>query len=509
MPDSKSHPGICYLVGAGPGDLGLVTLKARACVEKADVLVYDYLCNPVMLAWAPAGCEIIYAGKKAGNHAIKQGDINALLVERARAGKIVVRLKGGDPYVFGRGAEEAQDLVKAGIAFEVVPGISSVIAGPAYAGIPVTHREFVSQLTVFTGHEDPGKTASSVNFDAIAKAEGTKVMLMGVERIDSITQKLIASGMKPDTPVAMIRWATTGRQQTIRGQLDSIARIVTETGFEAPAVVVFGDVVNLRDELNWFEKRPLFGRRIVVTRTRAQAGELSTRLAALGADVIELPTIRIEPPIDVRAFAELVVDVHTYDWLVFTSPNGVNAFFEVFYRAYTDAREVGGVKIAAIGPATASRVKEFRLLPDLQPKEFVTESLIEAFKEEGALDNQKVLIVRAEKTRDLLAGALAKQGAIVDEAVGYRTVPETIATDRTGAIERLRQDGADMITFASSSAVENFAALNLALPAGAKMASMGPVTSRTLRRLGFSVDIEAPKTTIESFANAIAQHYSS
>ena len=418
-----------------------------------------------------------------------------------------MRLKGGDPYVFGRGAEEAQNLVKAGLPFEVVPGISSVIAGPAYAGIPVTHREFVSQLTIFTGHEDPSKTASSLDFSAIAKAAGTKVMLMGVERIDAITKKLVDHGMDPATPVAMIRWATTGRQQTITGRLDEIARIVREAEFEAPAVAVFGDVVKLRDELNWFEKRPLFGRRIVVTRTRQQAGALTARLAALGAEVIELPTIRIEPPVDVRAFAELVVDVHTYDWLVFTSPNGVNAFFEVFYRAYTDAREIGGVKIAAIGPATAQRVKDFRLLPNLQPKEFVTEGLIAAFEEEGALDNQRVLIVRAEKTRDLLAGALTKQGAIVDEGVAYRTVPETAATDRTGTIERFRTEGAELITFASSSAVENFCALNLPLPAGVKLASMGPVTSRTLRQHGFTVDIESPKATLEAFADAIARFY--
>ena len=507
MPETKPQPGICYLVGAGPGDVGLVTLKARECIGMAEVLVYDYLCNPALLAWAPAGCEIIYAGKKAGQHTLKQDETNALLVEKTRAGKIVVRLKGGDPYVFGRGAEEAQDLVRAGLAFEVVPGISSVIAGPAYAGIPVTHREFVSQLTIFTGHEDPGKTTSSLDFAAIAKAEGTKVMLMGVERIDAITKKLIAQGMGPATPVAMIRWATTGRQQTITGRLDDIAGIVKEAGFEAPAVAVFGDVVKLRDELNWFEKRPLFGKRIVITRTRQQAGALSSRLAGLGAEVIELPTIRIEPPVDVRAFAELVVDSHSYDWLVFTSPNGVNAFFEVFYRAYTDAREIGGVKIAAIGPATAQRVKDFRLLPNLQPKEFVTEGLIQAFKEEGALDNQKVLIVRAEKTRDLLAGALTKQGAIVDEGVGYRTVAETAASDRTGTIERFRKEGADMVTFASSSAVEYFCALKLPLPPEMKMASMGPVTSRALRQHGFSVDVESAKASLESFADAIVRFY--
>ncbi len=506
MSESKKV-GKCYLVGAGPGDLGLVTLRAKELVETADVVVYDYLCNPSMLGWARADAELVYAGKRAGDHALKQGDINALLVERTQAGKSVVRLKGGDPYVFGRGAEEAQDLVRAGLAFEVVPGISSAIAGPAYAGIPVTHRAHNVQLTIFTGHEDPTKTASSLDFAALAQARGTKVMLMGVERIDAIAAEFLKHGADPALPVALVRWATTGRQQTVRGRLDTIAGIVRETGFEAPAVAVFGDVVNLREELNWFENRPLFGKRIVVTRTRQQAGGLSARLAALGADVLEVPTIRIEPPVDVRAFAELVIDVHRYDWLVFTSPNGVSAFFEVFYRAFTDAREIGGVKIAAIGPATAQRVKEFRFQPDLQPREFVTESLIEAFEELGSLDNEKMLVIRPEKTRDLLPRALTKKGAIVDEAIGYRNVPESLETDRTGALRRFREEGADLVTFASSSAVENFAALELPKRAGMKFASMGPVTSRSMRSLGFSVDVEASKSTLDDFADAIARHF--
>ncbi len=499
--------GICYLVGAGPGDLGLVTLRAKELIEQAEVLVYDYLCNPAMLGWARPETEIIYAGKKAGAHALPQEKINEVLVERTRTGKRVVRLKGGDPYVFGRGAEEAQDLVAAGLRFEVVPGISSIIAAPAYAGIPVTHRAHNTQLTIFTGHEDPTKTESTLDFAGIARAPGTKIMLMGVERIDAITRQLLEHGADAALPVAMVRWATTGRQQTIRGRLDNIAQVVRETGFEAPAIAIFGEVVSLRDELNWFEKRPLFGKRIVVTRTRQQAGVLSARLAAVGADVIELPTIRIEPPADVRGFAELVIDAHTYDWIVFTSPNGVNAFFEVFYRAYTDAREFGGAKIAAIGPATAQRVKEFRLLPDLQPKEFVTEGLITAFEELGSLDNEKVLIVRAEKTRDILASALAKKGAIIDEAVGYRTVPETVETDRTGALQRFREEGADLVTFASSSAVENYVAMGLKPPPGLEFASMGPVTSRTMRQLGLSVDVEAAQPSLEAFVSAICRHY--
>ena len=267
----KPHvEGICYLAGAGPGDLGLVTLKVKEVVESADVLVYDYLCNPEILQWAPAGAEIIYAGKKAGQHTLKQNEIDLLLVEKTRAGKRVVRLKGGDPFVFGRGGEEAEALADAGLKFEIIPGISSAIAAPAYAGIPVTHRDHTAQLTIFTGHEDPAKTESSLDFAQLAATPGTKIMLMGVERIGAITEKLLAGGAAPKTPVALVRWGTTGRQQTLRGTLKDIAEKVAAIGFEAPAVAVFGDVVTLREKLNWFETRPLFGKRIVVTRTRKQ-----------------------------------------------------------------------------------------------------------------------------------------------------------------------------------------------------------------------------------------------
>ncbi len=336
-PAAKAR-GLCTLVGAGPGDLGLVTLRAKEAVEQAEVVVYDYLCNPEMLAWAPAGAEIIYAGKKAGAHTMRQEEINALLVEKTRTGKRVVRLKGGDPFVFGRGGEEAVALAGAGMAFEVVPGVSSAIAGPAYAGIPVTQRGQVSQLTVFTGHEDPEKGGSAVDFAQLAKAPGTKIMLMGVERLESITRQFIDAGADAATPVALIRWATTARQETLTGTLASIARLAADAGFEAPAVAVIGEVVRLRDTLNWFESRPLFGKRIVVTRTRKQAGALSGKLRALGADVLEIPTIRVEPPTELREFAELVKDAHTYEWIVFTSPNGVDAFFDWFYRLFSRTR---------------------------------------------------------------------------------------------------------------------------------------------------------------------------
>src|SRR6266581_4974149 len=307
---STTKAGKVYLVGAGPGDLGLVTLRAKECIEQADVIVHDHLANPEMLGWARDEAEIIYAGKKAREHALNQEEINAVLVEKARGGKEVVRLKGGDPFVFGRGAEEAKAIVDAGIAFEVVPGITSAIAAPAYAGIPVTHRAENSHVTFFTGHEDPAKPESAIDYAALAKLGGTQVMLMGVERLEAITREMLKQGVRADLPVALVRWATTGRQETRTGTLQDIAQRAIDRGFEAPAVAVFGEVVKLRKDLNWYEKRPLSGKRIVVTRTRKQASALSNKLRALGAHVIELPTIRIEPPGNLREFAELIQDAH-------------------------------------------------------------------------------------------------------------------------------------------------------------------------------------------------------
>src|ERR1700737_1197456 len=485
MSKSKRENGKVYLVGAGPGDLRLVTLRAKECIERADVIVYDHLANPEMLRWARDDAEIIYAGKKAAEHALSQDEINARLVEKAREGKQVVRLKGGDPFVFGRGAEEATAIVEAGIAFEVVPGITSAIAGPAYAGIPVTNRAQNSHVTFFTGHEDPAKTQSSIDYAALAKLGGTQVMLMGVERIEAIAQRMMEQGARKDLPVALVRWATTGRQETLVGALENIAQRVADLGFEAPAVAVFGDVVALRENLSWYEKRPLSGKRIVVTRTRKQASELSNRLRALGAEIVELPTIRIEPPTDLREFAELVQDAHSYDWIVFTSPNGVEAFFEIFYKLYDDAREIGAAKIAAIGPATAQRIRDFHLHVDLQPEEFVAEAVVKEFEKGGGVENLRILIARAEKARDLLPKQLSGMGAIVDEGFAYRPVPET--RDITGARRRLLDEGADLITFTSSSTVENFLALGLPWPKGMQVASIGPVTSKTARDHGLKV----------------------
>jgi uroporphyrinogen III methyltransferase/synthase len=496
--------GKCHLVGAGPGDLGLITLRAKECIEQADVIVYDHLCNPEMLKWARDSAEIIYAGKRAGAHTLAQEEINALLVERARAGNVVIRLKGGDPFLFGRGAEEAQALAAAKVPFTIVPGVTSAIAGPAYAGIPVTHREKNSHVTFFTGHEGSEKSGSSIDFGALARLGGTQVMLMGVERIESITHEMLAKGASPDLPVALIRWATTGRQQTLTGTLENIAGRVAQSGFAAPAVAVFGEVVALREQLNWFEERPLSGKRIVVTRTRSQAGALSAQLSSLGADVIELPTIRIEPPGDLRAFAQLVQDAHGYDWIVFTSPNGVTAFFDLFYKLYDDAREIGGVRIAAIGPATAQRLKEFHLHVDLQPEEFVAESIMREFRKEN-VENLRILLARAEKARDLLPKELSALGAIVDEGFAYRTVPET--RDNTGARRRLLEEGADLITFTSSSTVDNFLALGLPWPAGMQVASIGPVTSKTVRDHGLEVAIEARRHDVPGLVEAIRKFF--
>jgi uroporphyrinogen III methyltransferase/synthase len=500
---SNTQTGKVYLVGAGPGDLGLVTLRAKECTESADVIVYDHLANPEMLGWARDDAEVIYAGKEPGKSQLSQQEINALLIERARQGKQVVRLKGGDPFVFGRGAEEAQAIADAGIAFEIVPGITSAIAGPAYAGIPMTHRAHNSHVTFFTGHEDPSKPESAIDYAALAKLGGTQVMMMGMERLGSITREMLKQGVRSDLPVALVRSATTGQQETLTGTLSDIAQKAVVNDFKAPAVAVFGDVVALRDDLNWYEKRPLLGKRIVVTRTRKQASALSNKLRALGAYVIELPTIRIESPTNLREFAELVQDAHVYDWIIFTSANGVEAFFDIFFKLYDDMREIGGARIAAIGPATAQRVKDFHLHVDVQPEEFVAEAVAREFEKLGSIENLRILLVRAEKARDTLPKELSAQGGIVDEAFAYRTVAET--RDTRGAQRQLTEDGADLITFTSSSTVENFMALGLPWPKGMRIASIGPITSKTVRDQGLKVDVEARRHDIDGLVQAVSE----
>lgn len=497
--------GICYLVGAGPGDPLLMTIKGRQCLERADVVVYDYLSNPALLEWAPSGAERIYAGKRVGDHTLTQPEINSLLIGRTRAGKTVVRLKGGDPCLFGRGGEEAAELADAGCAFEIVPGVSSAIAGPAYAGIPLTHRAHNTMVTIFTGHEDPAKPDSSLDFPAIAQAPGTKVMLMGIKRLAPITAGLLAAGMDKDLPVALVRRATTPRQETLVGTLSDIAGKAAKAGFQSPAVAVFGEVVALRKKLNWFESLPLFGKRIAVTRSQSQAGGLVAELQALGADAFEMPMIEIEPAPDKRAFYETVAYSHGYDWIIFTSPNGADAFFKAFFEIYKDARDIGSARIAAIGPATAARVRSFHLQADVQPEKHVAEEIIKALQKETSVENLKILLPCAEGARDVLAAELTRLGAIVDDVTAYRTVPA--GGDHAG-IRRFREEGADLVTFTSSSTAEHFHALQFPATPGLRHASIGPITSKTMKALGLTVDAEARVHDIPGLVAAIVKLFS-
>lgn len=497
--------GICYLAGAGPGDPGLVTLKAKQCIEQADVLVYDALSSSELLTWVKPGCETIDVGKRAADHKLPQEQINELLVKKVAEGKTVVRLKGGDPMIFGRGGEEAAALANAGLKFEIVPGISSAFAGPIYAGIPLTHRAYGSQLTVFSGHDSSDKASSDLDYAQLAKAPGTKVFLMGVARLREITGKLVEHGAAPDTPIALTRWATTGRQKTITGTLEDIADIAEAMAFRAPAVGVIGHIINEMENIEWYEKRPLKGKRVVVTRSQEQAPELVNRLSDLGADVIELPVLKIVDPVDKRAFAESVANVHTYDWIVFSSTNGVRRFFDAFFTLYKDARSLGGVRIAAVGPGTQKAIENYRFAVDLVPERHIAEGLLEAFEKEHHIDSQTVLWVRPENARPVLAEGLTRQHAIVDECVAYRIEPEK--DDPTGAVERLASGGADIVTFTSSSTAKHFHDLALPWPEGCVAASIGPITTAKLEELGRKEVIEADSHNIEGLVTAIVNHF--
>jgi uroporphyrinogen III methyltransferase/synthase len=437
---------------------------------------------------------------------LTQDEINALLVKHGKAGKIVARLKGGDPFVFGRGSEEAEELRKAGIAFEIVPGISSSIAAPAYAGIPVTHRAVATAFMVITGHEDPTKPETQVDWASVAKFFGTRVILMGVERIGLIAGELVKHGLAGATPVAMVRWGTTGQQQTITGTLATIADVVKETGFKAPAVTIVGEVARLRENLNWFETRPLFGKRIVVTRSREQASELVRQLMELGADVLEIPTIAIKPAKDATPMREAVQSMGVYDWLVFTSPNGVTAFFEEFFKQHADIRELGVVKIAAIGAVTRQKIEELHLTVDLVPAEFTGAALLAEFKKSVSCENLKFLLPRADLADERLARGLEDAGGIVDDLDAYQTVPDT--EDRNGHRARLLAEGADWVTFTSSSTVNNFcklvdlAALRTQFPA-MRFVSIGPETTKAAQQNGLEIATEAAVHTIPGLVSAL------
>lgn len=502
---ATSVKGSVHLVGAGPGIPSLMTVKGMELLQKADCVVYDALASSALLSCTKAGCEQIYVGKREGRHSMPQEQINELLVDCASRYQCTVRLKGGDPFVFGRGGEEALALVAAGVTFSVVPGISSSIAGPAYAGIPVTHRGICTQFTVFTGHEDASRSESTLDIPGIAAASGTKVMLMGMSRLRTTMQKLMEAGQDPHTPAAVVQWAATARQRKVTATVETLADAAEAAGLGAPAVVIIGDVVELSDKLDWYSKLPLAGRRVVVTRTREQAGELSSRLTELGAEALELPTIRIVPPTDKRDFAQAVVDCPRYDWLIFSSPNGVRKFFEAFYAVYEDIREIGGARIAAVGPATAAELKKHGLMVDVMPAKAVAEELVAEFDrkgdEFGGVANVTMLWVHSEKGRDVVYRELMKRQAIVDECIAYNTVPET--DDTTGAQSILREEGAQYITFTSSSTVRNFLALGIPLAPECRVISIGPVTTSTLKEHGITPFAEASPHTIDGVVQAI------
>jgi len=500
--------GIVYLVGAGPGDPGLLTLRGAELLKRAEVVVFDALVNPGLLRLAPATAELIARKGPGVAKPLSQNELNDIMVARAKAGKCVVRLKGGDPYVFGRGGEEAEVLAAAKIPFEVIPGVSAITAVPNYAGIPLTHREHCSSFTVFTGHGDSTDTGTSLRYEQIAHIPGTKVVLMGTETLAEWTQSLVAHGLPAQTPVAIIQHGTTGRQASVTGTLATIAGQAAERGIAPPALAIVGEVVKLSGKLNWYENLPLFGQRLVVTRRPEQAGSFAARLAELGAEVMEVPTIKIEPTTRREELVEMLLEINSYDWLVFTSVNGVTSFFELFFKRFHDMRDIGGARIAAVGPATAAKLKELHLQVDLQPEEFTGRKVAEAFAKYETIENLKMCLLRAEAANKDLPLGLQEMGAIVDDIAVYRTVPEL--EDRTGVSARLAESGADWITFTSSSTVEHFHA-RFDLPAllkkfpGLKTASIGPETTKTIQTLGLQPTLEAKIHTTDGLIASIVK----
>ena len=407
--------GVVYIVGAGPGDPGLITVRGLECLRACDVVVYDHLAQPSLLEAVPDSAARIYVGKQAGRHTLKQGEINRLLVARARAGLRVVRLKGGDPFIFGRGGEEAEELVAAGVPFEVVPGVTAAIGAGAYAGMPLTHRDFASSVTFVTGHEDPTQSKSDIPWDLLGRGGGTLVFFMGVGRLEALTGQLMAHGRPARTPAAVVEWATTPRQRTVTATVGTIADRARQAGVKPPALLIVGGIVRLRRQLAWFERRPLFGRRIVVTRSRLQASDLRRRLEELGAEVIEFPTIRLEPPRSERPLRNAARHLGRYDWIVFTSANAVERFVEVVLEENGgEIRAFGRARIAAIGPATREAVERYHLAVALQPARYVAEEVVAALARVGDLDGARVLVPRAEQAREVLPEGLRKEGARVD-----------------------------------------------------------------------------------------------
>jgi uroporphyrinogen III methyltransferase / synthase len=491
-------PGIVYLVGAGPGDPGLMTIRALDLIVAADVIVHDRLIPQDALAAARPDAEILYVGKEPGAMSVAQEGIEELLIDRARQGSIVVRLKGGDPFVFGRGAEEAEALTAAGIPFEVVPGVTAGIAAPAYAGIPVTHRDDASAVAFVTGHEDPEKEDSALDYEALARFPGTLVFYMGVKALPQIARALVAAGRDPAEPAAVVERGTLPGQRTVSSTLGGIAAAAEEAGLKPPSVTIVGPVAARRERIAWLEGRPLHGKRVVVTRARAQASELARRLDALGAEPIELPAIRIEPRIDSEEVRRAVESLHAYALVCLTSANGVNLLFEAMAAQGRDARALANASVAAIGGGTEAALAAFGLLADIVPERFVAEELVEEL-DKLQLVGKPVLIARAAEAREVLPDALRRKGAQVDVVTLYETVAEEPNPE---ALERARD--ADFITFTSSSTVRNFVkAAGNGIPNRARVVSIGPVTSEAIREAGLSVDVEAERHDVEGLVGAL------
>jgi uroporphyrinogen III methyltransferase / synthase len=459
------------------------------------------------LKYAKPEAELVYVGKRPGNPSMPQEEINALLVKLGREGKTVVRLKGGDPYVFGRGGEEALALIEARVPFEVIPGITSGIAAPAYAGIPVTHRGVSASVAFVTGHEDPTKDHSDVDWNRIANGADTLVLYMGVGRLREISSELISAGRSPATPVAVVRWGTVPEQRTVTGTLEDIADRVAEANLKPPAIIIVGDVVSLREAgLDWYERRPLFGRRVVVTRARAQAGELSVELEKLGAEVLEFPTIEIQPPEDFEPLDEAIRELDSFDWLIFTSVNGVEAFVERLAHHGLDLRAVPReARVAAIGPVTAEKIRAVGLRVDVVPQEFRAEALIEEVSG-ASLAGQKILIPRARVAREILPEKLRETGAEVVVPSAYESVPSSEGKDELA--KKLEAGRIDCVTFTASSTVENFVRAfgveeAARLLAGTRVACIGPITADTARGYGIPVDVEAREYTIPGLIEAV------
>lgn len=484
-----------YLIGAGPGDPELLTLKGRRLLAQADVVLYDHLAPESLLDLAPPAAERIYVGKKRSAHAFTQEEICAMLVERAQRGLTVVRLKGGDPYIFGRGGEEAEALADAGIPFEVVPGVTTPLGIAAYTGVPLTHRDHTSAVTFVTGH-----AVEAIDWDKVGHAE-TLVVFMGLTHFAEIARELIARGRDPETPAMAVRWATRPAQETVVGTLGTLPGLLAERGMRPPATIVVGEVVRLREKLDWYERLPLFGRRIIVTRAKEQSDALSSRLRALGADAIEVPTIEIRPAADDAPLDKAIADLSSYDWLIFTSANGVRFFVDRLDRSGADWRSLRA-RICAIGPATRAAVEALHLKVDLMGKEYVAEGLLDAFAPHD-LAGKRVLLPRAAVARDLVPGELRRRGAEVDVVEAYRTVMPEDAPER---VRRAMDCRPHWITFTSSSTAQNFvAAAGGPPPREVRVASIGPITTETARSLGIEVSIQARPYTVEGLVEAIRE----